>query len=83
MIRRVMSSPEMFDENGWLLPGVYGHQPELAEGYINIGSLYLCSSVFLPLGLLPCDPFWSDPDEEWSGKKVWNGGHIMIDHAIE
>ena len=81
VIRRVMSAPDMFDEKGWLLPGVYGHQPELAEGYINIGSLYLCSAVFLPLGLSPRDEFWSGAEEEWSGKKVWSGGHISIDRA--
>lgn len=81
VIRRVMSAPDMFDENGWLLPGVYGHQPELAEGYINIGSLYLCSAVFLPLGLSPADDFWSGAAEDWSGKKVWSGGRIRIDHA--
>lgn len=81
VIRRVMSAEDMFDEKGWLLPGVYGHQPELAEGYINIGSLYLCSAVFLPLGLSPKDDFWSGAEEDWSGKKVWSGGHISIDHA--
>lgn len=81
VIRRVMSAPDMFDERGWLLPGVYGYQPELAEGYINIGSLYLCSTVFLPLGLSPRDDFWSGAEEDWSGKKVWSGGHITIDHA--
>lgn len=81
VIRRVMSAPDMFDEKGWLLPGVYGYQPELAEGYINIGSLYLCSAVFLPLGLSPRDGFWSGAEEDWSGKRVWSGGHIAIDHA--
>jgi len=83
VIERVMSAPDMFDEQGWLLPGVDGHQPELAEIYINIGSLYLCSAVFLPLGLEPADPFWSAADEDWSGRKVWSGGHITIDHALE
>ncbi len=82
-IRRVMQAPDMFDGQGWLLPGVYGEQPELAEPYICVGSLYLCSAVFLPLGLSPEDPFWKDPDEDWSGKKVWNGGHIRIDHAAD
>ena len=81
VIARVMSSSDLFDENGWLRPGVFGYQPELAEGYINIGSLYLCSAVFLPLGLTPQDPFWSAPDEAWSAKKVWTGGHIVVDHA--
>lgn len=83
VIRKVMHAPDMFDEKGWLLPGVYGCQPELAEQYINIGSLYLCSAVFLPLGLTPADPFWSGKEEEWSGRKVWSGGHIGIDHAID
>lgn len=81
VIERVMNAPDMFDENGWLRPGVYGEQPELAEEYINIGSLYLCSAVFLPLGLSPDDEFWKAPDEAWSAKKVWSGEHIVIDHA--
>ncbi len=81
VIRRVMSAPDMFDERGFLLPGVYGNQPELAEGYINIGSLYLCSAVFLPLGLPPRDPFWADEDRDWTGKTVWAGGRANIDHA--
>ena len=83
VIRRVMSAPDMFDEKGWLRPGVYGFQPELAETYISIGSLYLCTAVFLPLGLAPEDPFWADPDAEWTGKTVWGGGHIAIDHAVD
>lgn len=83
VIQRTMEFPDMFDENGWLRPGVAGYQPELAEGYINIGSLYLCTAVFLPLGLSEEDSFWSSPDEEWSGKKVWSGQKIRIDHAIE
>ncbi len=81
VIRRVMAAGDMFDENGWLRAGVCGWQPELAEGYINVGSLYLCSAVFLPLGLPPADPFWADPDADWTGRTVWNGGHIVIDHA--
>ncbi len=83
VIRKVMSAPDMFDERGFLLPGVYGCQPELAEGYINIGSLYLCSAVFLPLGLPPRDSFWADPDQDWTGRTVWQGGHAAIDHAAD
>ena len=81
VIRRVMSAPDMFDTRGWLQPGVYGCQPELAEPYINIGSLYLCSTVFLPLGLIPDDPFWAGADTDWSGKRVWAGCQTTIDHA--
>ena len=71
----------MFDAQGWLLPGVVGSQPELAEGYISVGSLYLCSAVFLPLGLSPQDPFWSGAQEDWSSRRVWSGAHSRIDHA--
>ncbi len=81
VIRKVMRAPDMFDGRGFLLPGVYGFQPELAEGYINVGSLYLCSAVFLPLGLPPKDPFWADKDRDWTGKTVWQGGHAAMDHA--
>ena len=83
MIRRVMDTAPMFDEQGWLLPGVIGQQPELAEGYISVGSLYLCSAVFLPLGLPEQDPFWSGEAEDWTGKKIWSGAHGRIDHAAD
>ena len=82
VIKRVMETKSCFDGGGWLIAGVVGHQPELAERYISTGSLYLCSAVFLPLGLLPSDSFWSDADELWTNAKAWNGEHIPIDHAF-
>src|SRR5699024_9098122 len=39
VIQRVMACEGIFDENGWLMPGVGGCQPGLAEHYINRGSL--------------------------------------------
>lgn len=83
VMQRVINTKSMFDENGWLLPGVIGEQEELAEQYINVGSLYLCTAFFLPLGLSPKSDFWSTPDEDWTSKKVWSGQHSRIDHAIE
>ena len=77
-----MSADNMFDGKGWLLPGVFGCQPGLAETYINRGSLYLCSAVFLPLGLNPEDPFWNSPETDWTAKKIWNGADLPADHAI-
>ncbi|MGB3149098.1 MAG: DUF2264 domain-containing protein, partial [Maribacter sp.] len=50
----------------------YGHQPEMAEKYISTGSLYLCTEVFLVLGLQPEAPFWSDPATAWSQKRIWS-----------
>lgn len=72
---------DVYDENGFLLPGITGFQPELAEGYIGVGSLYLCETVFLPLGLPDTHPFWRDPDEPWTQKRVWSGERAELDHA--
>lgn len=79
---KLMENPDMFDSDGWLRPGVYGYQPNLAEGYINIGSLYLCTTVFLPLGLPASDAFWSGEDMDWSSKRMFSGRTVPIDHAI-
>lgn len=72
VIQKHFEADDMFDENGWLTIGFYGHQPEMAEGYISTGSLYLCTEVFLVLGLPPEAAFWSDPSEPWSQKKIWS-----------
>lgn len=82
VIKKQMTAPGTFDKNGWLNIGVYGHQPEIGEGYISTGSLYLCTVGMLMLGLPPDDPFWTVPDEDWTQKKAWSGGKIPIDHAI-
>lgn len=71
VIRKVAEPDALFDKDGWLLPGIYGCQPQLADSYICTGSLYLCMSVFLPMGLPPADLFWSGADCEWSSRKVW------------
>jgi hypothetical protein len=81
VIRRIMEASKTFDDSGWLHIGFYGHQPELGEGYISTGSLYLCSTVFLPLGLPPSDSFWQG-EKEWTSKKVWSGKKIGIDSAL-
>lgn len=73
----------LFDENGYLTPGVYGYQPDLAENYINTGSLYLCSAVFLPLGLPAGHPFWAGDDQKWSSQRLWSGESLPADHAVD
>lgn len=82
VIKRIMSAPTMFDDDGWLNLGVYGEQIHMREGYITTGSLYLCCAVFLPLGLPASDPFWSLPDEKWTGAKIWSGEDTYADHAL-
>jgi len=80
--RRLMDVPGTFDQDGWLQIGFCGHQPHLGENYISTGSLYLCSTVLLPLGLAPADPFWSAPAEDWTSRRVWSGKDLAADHAL-
>lgn len=82
VLSKVMENPTMFDAQGWLQPGVYGLQPDLAEDYICEGSLYLCESVFLPLGLPQTHEFWSGADLPWTAKRIWQGENMPCDHAL-
>jgi len=82
VIRRMIEAPGTFDAQGWLTIGFCGHQLEIGERYISTGSLYLCSTVLLPLGLPPSDPFWSDPAKQWTSQRIWSGQSIPADHAI-
>ena len=74
--------PDTFDKDGWLTLGFCGHQPGMADGYVSTGSAYLCTFVFLPLGLPADDPFWSAPPAEWSSKRLWQGKSMRRDGAI-
>ena len=82
VIRRCMEPPETFDQDGWLSIGLCGAQPNLAEGYITSGSVYLCSTVLLPLGLPPSDPFWAGGPVDWTSRQIWAGADLPVDHAI-
>jgi len=82
VIRRVMQNEETFDKDGWLRVGIVGQQPDVAESYISTGSLYLCSTVLLPLGLSANAPFWSTPPRPWTSVKVWNGDPIPADKSV-
>jgi hypothetical protein len=82
VIRKTMQAPNTFDRHSWLRIGFCGHQPSLAENYISTGSLYLCSTAFLPLGLPPSDPFWSAPAMRWTSQRIWSSESLPPDHAI-
>lgn len=82
VIQKMIEAPGVFDANGWLQIGFYGHQPDIAESYISTGSLYLCSVGLLPLGLPASDPFWADAPMEWTAQKIWSGQNFPNDHAI-
>lgn len=83
IIMRMLKAPGTFSADGWLQIGFCGSQPNLGERYISTGSLYLCSTVFLPLGLPASDPFWADPAEPWTAVKAWSGQFFPINHAIK
>lgn len=82
VLTKLYSGQQNFDDKGWLLPGLNGNQIDIAENYINSGSLYLTLCGFLHLGLPADDGFWKSPDEEWTSKKVWSGKTIAIDHCM-
>jgi hypothetical protein len=82
VIRRTLDAPETFDPNGWLRIGLCGHQPGVGESYISTGSLYLCATALLPLGLPPTDEFWSAAAQPWTAVRAWSGQAFPIDRAL-
>ena len=82
VIQRTLEAPGTFDAQGWLRVGLCGDQNRIGEPYISTGSLYLCTTAFLPLGLAPDDPFWADEPRDWTAKRVWSGIDLPCDHAL-
>jgi hypothetical protein len=82
VIARTMGAAGTFDESGWLRIGLAGHQPEIGERYISTGSLYLCATGLLPLGLAPPAAFWAEPARPWTARRAWAGEPFPIDHAL-
>jgi hypothetical protein len=83
VIKRQIQAPGTFNEKGWLKIGFCGDQIGIGETYISTGSLYLCSAVFLPLGLPETNPFWSAPAQDWTSKKAYSGQPMTLDKAYK
>ena len=83
VLKKTLGAPNTFNAKGYLNIGLYGSQTNLADFYINTGSLYLCSTIFLPLGLPDTDEFWATPSAPWTSAKVWSGQDVPADHALE
>jgi hypothetical protein len=83
VIRKMAEAPGTFDERGRLQVGAVGHQQSIREPYISSGSLYLCLTGLVHLGLPANDVFWTAPAEPWSQKKIWSGADVPADHAYE
>ena len=83
ILRKQFADNHNFNSSGWLIVGLQGSQLDISESDINTGSLYLCCSVFLALGLPASDLFWTSPFAEWSSLMAWNGHDIQKDQPID
>lgn len=78
VISKTLTHEGTYHKDGWLSIGLHGNQPKLGDSYNNQGSPYLAATVFLPLGLSPSSPFWSDPAEPWTSKRIWSGDQEVV-----
>ncbi|WP_316819849.1 DUF2264 domain-containing protein [Pedobacter gandavensis] len=75
--------PGTFDQNGWLLLGFVGHDPDIADYYTSTGSLYMATLSFLPLGLPAANEFWTGPEVDWTAKKAWSSQRFPKDYHVD
>lgn len=83
VIQKMFLTNQNFNMDGYLTLGFNGKQPHVSDYYINNGSLYMASLAFLPLGLSPNHPFWTDPSLLWTAKKAWCGNDFPSDHSYK
>ena len=83
VIKNLFEYNQNYNDNGFLLLGFNGHQREIANKYTNNGSLYMASLAFLPLGLTDENPFWTEPEQEWTNKKAWAGKAFERDDSYK
>lgn len=82
-IEKCFYSEGTFDKDGWLNIGLYGNQPNLGESYISQGSLYLCTTIFLPLGLDRLSPFWKLNQSSNLAERLLNGENLKKDESLD
>lgn len=80
VMHKMFDGKENFNEKGFLTIGFAGRQPNVADWYTNNGSLYMTSLAFLPLGLSPSHPFWTDAALPTTSQKAWSGLPFPKDH---
>ncbi|MFR9649826.1 MAG: DUF2264 domain-containing protein [Rikenellaceae bacterium] len=83
VIMRQFEDPNNFDEDGWMKIGISGSQIEMSEDYVNTGSLYHSTTIFVALGLPSSHPFWSDDAKDWTNKRAWSGAQIPRDKYLK
>ncbi len=83
VIHRMMDAPGTFDDEGYLNPGIVGHQQDAVDYYNVEGALYFCALGLTHLGLPPDSPFWTEPAGKWFQQKVWSGDVIPNQQAYK
>lgn len=83
VVHRMYEAPGTFDEQGWLTLGAVGHQQGLQESYNATGSLYVCLTGLVHLGLPADDPFWTAPAAPWTQRRIWAGDDVPRDRALQ
>lgn len=83
VILKTTENPNTFNSSGWLNIGIYGTQPALADVYVTTGSLYMCTTILVALGLPESDEFWSSPPQLFTSQKIWRGENGPHDHNLE
>ncbi len=83
VIMRQFEDPNNFDEDGWMKIGISGSQIGVSEDYVNTGSLYHSTTIFVALGLPTSHPFWSDDAQPWTNKRAWSGMEIPRDKYLK
>lgn len=82
VLNRIMSD-NIFDANGWLKIGLVQEQSNLAEPYVNTGSLYMFMVMFMITAIDPDNKFWKGgKSRDYSGR-IWNGENLSADSALE
>ena len=81
VLERQLGNEDNFDDKGFMTVGFAGKQDSIAETYVSSGSAYHSTTFFLPLGLKPEAPFWSEPSKDWTTVRAFNGEEINIDHS--
>ncbi|PWJ59547.1 hypothetical protein CLV98_102381 [Dyadobacter jejuensis] len=83
VFQQLYEGDQNFDENGWLVIGFNGHQPQISDYYTSTGSLYMATLGFLTLGLPANHRFWTDPPAPWTSVKAWSGQSVKKDYKVD
>lgn len=82
VLNRIMSD-KIFDANGWLKIGLVQEQSNLAEPYINTGSLYMFMAMFMITAIDSQNNFWQEGKiRDYSGR-IWSGENLIADSSQE